>query len=31
MANKILLIHLDEFLNLKEYEKLARFVEEYRN
>ena len=31
MANKIVLIHLDEFLNLKEYDKLARFVEEYRN
>jgi dTDP-4-amino-4,6-dideoxygalactose transaminase len=31
MANKVLLIHLDEFLNLKEYEKLARFLEEHRN
>ena len=31
LANQVLLIPLDEFLNLKEYEKLARFLEEHRN
>ena len=31
LASQVLLVHLDEFLNPKEYKKLARFLEEYRN
>ncbi len=31
LADHVLLIHMDEFLNPKEYEKLAKFLEEHRN